>query len=146
MTPRFRSQIAAAALALGAMLCMPALAQDAAIPVKLGMDMLNQDQQRILWQRVEKFAEYESFANFCGRPSHVERRVIGAIQPCITPAAIQQVVSRFRKHLHAKNAAITAEKTVCEDARIKKLIGQIHTAVDSLVRDVTKMCKSCIIC
>src|SRR3954470_2474619 len=115
MTPGFRSQLTAAALAPGAILCAPAAAHEEPLPVKLGMEMLSREQQQTLWQRVERYAEYESFANFCGRPSGIERRVVGAIQPCITPASIQQVVSRFRKHLHDKNAAITAEKTVCED-------------------------------
>jgi hypothetical protein len=147
---RFRSQIAAAVLALGALLCAPAVANDDVVDdvilAKLGMEMLSKDQQQVLWQRVERYAEYESFASFCGRPSHIERRVIGAIQPCITPASIQQVMSRFRKHLHDKNAAITAEKSVCEDTRIKTLIKQIHTAIDTLVNEVTNMCKSCLIC
>jgi hypothetical protein len=88
----------------------------------------------------------ESFVNFCGRPSQIEKRVIGAIEPCINPPTIQQVVTRFRAHLKEKNAAITAEKTVCQEARIKNLIKEIHTAIDTLVNEVTRMCKSCIIC
>ena len=147
-----RSRIAIAALALGVLFCAPAavavddVTADELIRVKLGMDMLTKEQQATLWYRVERYAAMESFANFCGRPSHIERRVVGAIQPCITPPTIQQVVSRFRTHLKEKNAAITAEKTVCEEARIKNLIKEIHTAIDTLVNEVTRMCKSCIIC
>jgi hypothetical protein len=154
MTPGFHSRIAAAALAVGMILAAPATANDDVADIvkndvilaKLGMDMLNKEQQATLWQRVERYAEYESFANFCGRPSQIERRVVGAIQPCLTPATIQQVVGRFRKHLHDKNAAITAEKSVCDDPRIRSLVKQIHTAVDTLVNEVTRMCQSCIIC
>lgn len=151
MTTGFRSRIAAAALALGVILCAPAVAEDDAvtadvIPVKLGMEMLSKEQQATLWYRVERYAAMESFANFCGRPSQIERRVVGAIQPCITPPTIQQVVTRFRANLKEKNAAITAEKSVCEEARIKNLIREIHTAIDTLVNEMTRMCKSCIIC
>ena len=146
----FRSHIAAAALALGVILCAPAGANDDAvedvIQAKLGMDMLNREQQQTLWMRVERYAAMESFVNFCGRPSQIERRVVGAIEPCINPPTIQQVVTRFRTHLREKNAAITAEKTVCQEARIKNLIKEIHTAIDTLVNEVARMCKSCIIC
>ena len=121
-------------------------ARDDVILAKLGMEMLSKDQQQTLWLRVERFASMESFANFCGKPSNIERRVVGAIEPCINPPTIQQVVTRFRTHLREKNAAITAEKTVCQEARIKNLIKEIHTAIDTLVNEVARMCKSCIIC
>jgi hypothetical protein len=140
------SRITAALLILGALAAGPASAAEDVVEVKLGMDMLSKEQQQTLWQRVERYAAMESFVNFCGRPTHIERRVVGAIQPCITPATIQQVVSRFRSHLREKNAAITAEKSVCEESRIKGLIREIHTAVDTLVNEVTRMCKSCLIC
>jgi hypothetical protein len=156
MTPGFRSHLAAAIFALGVIFGAPVLAADdvidrgplttGLIQAKLGMDMLSKEQQQVLWQRVERYAAMESFVNFCGRPSNIERRVIGAIQPCLTPVTIQEVVNRFRKHLHDKNTAITAAKSVCEEARIRNLIKEIHVAIDNMVNEVTRMCKSCIIC
>jgi hypothetical protein len=88
----------------------------------------------------------ESFAKFCGHPSHIERRVLVAVRPCITPATLQQVVSRFRKKLQERNGKITADPSICEEQRIKSLVKEIHNSVDKLVAEVTRMCKSCFIC
>ena len=83
---------------------------------------------------------------FCGKPSNIERRVVGAVQACITPATLQQVVTQFRKKLKEKNGSITADKTICQEARIKSLVKEIHTSIDTLVNEVARMCQSCLIC
>jgi hypothetical protein len=147
MTRPFRTQIAALAIVLAGLLVGPSVAaRDDVIQAKLGMEMLSRDQQQVLWTRVERFASMESFAAFCGRPSNIERRVIGAVQACITPATLQQVITQFRQKLKEKNGSITAEKTVCQEARIKTLVKEIHTSIDTLVNEVTRMCQSCLIC
>jgi len=147
MSPWFRAHVTAFALALGGLaMCSSAIARDDVIQVKVGLDWLSKDQQQVLWQRVERYAGMESFANFCGRPSHIERRVINAVQSCVNQNSLQQVVSQFRKNLSEKNRAITAEKTVCDEPRIKGLVKEIHTAIDTLVNEVAKMCKQCLIC
>lgn len=147
MSPFFRAHVTALAFALGALAIGPsATAMDDVIQAKVGLDWLSKEQQQVLWQRVERYASMESFANFCGRPSHIERRVLSAVQPCVNPASLQQVVSHFRRNLNDKNKAITAERTVCEEPRIKNLVKEIHTAIDTLVSEVTRMCKQCLIC
>ncbi len=147
MTRPFRTQVAALAIILAGLLVGPSVAaRDDVIQAKLGMEMLSRDQQQVLWTRVERFASMESFAAFCGRPSNIERRVIGAVQACITPATLQQVITQFRQKLKEKNGSITAEKTVCQETRIKTLVKEIHTSIDTLVNEVTRMCQSCLIC
>jgi hypothetical protein len=136
----------AALLLCGAILCPSAIAADEVIQAKVGMEWLSAEQQKILWKRVEQYAGMESLVAFCGRPSHIERRVVGAVQACITPATLQQVMSRFRKNLTEKRDAITADKAVCEEQRIKNLLRQIHTAIDKLVAEVDRMCRSCLFC
>jgi hypothetical protein len=140
-------QVAVIGLALTGLLFAPSVsAMDDVIEAKLGMEMLTTDQQQTLWLRVERFASMESFASFCGRPSQIERRVVAGVQACITPATLQQVVSQFRKKLNERNASITADKSICQEARIKNLMKEIHTSIDNMVNEVTRMCKSCLIC
>lgn len=147
MSTPFRTQLAALAIILGGLLIGPSVAaRDDVIQAKLGMDMLTRDQQEVLWKRVERFASMESFAAFCGRPSNIERRVVGAVQACITPASLQQVVTQFRQKLKEKNSSISADKSICQEARIKNLVKEIHTSIDTLVNEVTRMCQSCLIC
>ncbi len=147
MTRRFRTQLAILAIVLGGLVSGSSVsARDDVIPAKLGMEMLTSEQQQTLWQRVERFASMESFATFCGKPSNIERRVIGAVQACITPATLQQVVVQFRKKLHERNKSITADKSICQEARIKTLVKEIHTSIDTLVNEVARMCQSCLIC
>ena len=110
------------------------------------MEWLSKEQQQTLWRRVDQYAGMELFASFCGRPSNIERRVVGAVQACITPATLQQVVSQFRKKLHEKKSGIVAEPTICDEQKFKNLVRQIHTAIDALVDDVTRMCRSCLFC
>lgn len=146
MTRPFRTQIAALVVLLAGLSVGPSVARDDVIQAKVGVEMLTGDQQKVLWTRVERFASMESFAAFCGRPSHIERRVVGAVQACITPATLQQVVTQFRKNLKEKNGSITADKSICQEARIKNLVKEIHTSIDTLVNEVTRMCQSCLIC
>jgi hypothetical protein len=136
-----------ATLALATLLFWPsAAASDDVIQAKLGMEWLSAEQQQVLWRRVEQYAGLESFASFCGRPSHIERRVVNAVQPCIAPATLQLVVSRFRKNLQEKKASIGADKSVCEEQKMKTLVKKIHTAIDTMVDEMTRMCRSCLIC
>jgi hypothetical protein len=59
---------------------------------------------------------------------------------------LHQVVSRFRRKLHERNEKITADPSICEEQRIKNLVKEIHSSIDKLVTEVTRMCNSCIIC
>lgn len=142
-----RARIGFMALVLGCLtLCPSAAARDDVILAKVGLDWLSKEQQHKLWQRVELYAHMESFANFCGHPSQIERRVVNAVRPCITPSTLQQVVAHFRKKLSERNESITADPSVCEEQRMKNLVKEIHTLIDKLVTEVTSTCKSCIIC
>lgn len=142
-----RARIGLVALVLGCVALGPSVAaRDDVILAKLGLDWLSKEQQQQLWKRVELYADMESFANFCGRPSQIERRVINAVKPCITPVSLQQVIAHFRKKLTEKNGTISADPSICEEQRIKNLVREIHTTIDKLVTEVTRMCKSCIIC
>jgi hypothetical protein len=135
------------ALLLGCVaLCPSVAARDDVILAKVGLDWLSKEQQQQLWKRVELYADMESFANFCGHPSQIERRVVNAVKPCITPVSLQQVIAHFRRKLTEKNGTITADPSICEEQRMKNLVKEIHTAIDKLVTEVTRMCKSCIIC
>ena len=119
MTRPFRTQIAALAILIGGLLIGPSVAaRDDVIQAKVGVEMLSRDQQQVLWTRVERFASMESFAAFCGRPSNIEKRVVGAVQACITPATLQQVVTQFRKNLKEKNGSITADRSPKNDAAL----------------------------
>ena len=141
----FRARIAM--LAFAALLFWPAAAAtDDVIQVKLGMELLSAEQQQVLWRRVEQYAGLESFPSFCGRPSHIERRVLSAIQACIKPDTLQVVVARFRKNLQEKKASITADRTICNDQKMKNLVKKIHTAIDEMVDEMARMCRSCLIC
>jgi hypothetical protein len=136
-----------AMLALATLLCCPSVATgDDVIRVKLGMEWLTAEQQQVLWRRVEQYAGMESFVSFCGRPSQIERRVINAVQPCITPDTLQLVTSRFRKNLNDKKSRISADRTICEEQKAKTLVKQIHTAIDNMVDEIARMCRSCLIC
>jgi hypothetical protein len=147
MTRPFHTQLAALAIiALGLLIGPSVAAREDVIQAKVGMEMLSRDQQQVLWTRVERFASMESFAAFCGRPSNIERRVIGAVQACITPDTLSQVINQFRRNLKEKNSSITADKSICQEARIKNLVKEIHTSIDTLVNEVTRMCQSCLIC
>jgi hypothetical protein len=147
MTKPIRTRLAAMAIILAGLFIGPAVAaRDDVIQAKLGMEMLTHDQQQVLWTRIERFASMESFAAFCGKPSNIERRVVGAVQACITPPTLQQVVTQFRQKLKEKNGSITADKSICQEARIKTLVKEIHTSIDTLVNEVTRMCQSCLIC
>ena len=130
----------------GSMLSAPAAVSDELIPAKLGMEWLSKEQQQTLWRRVEQYAGMESFVSFCGRPSNIERRVVSAVQACIRPATLQLVVVRFRKNLSEKRDGITADRAICEEQRVRSLVRRIHAAIDTLVAEITQMCRSCLIC
>jgi hypothetical protein len=147
MTRRLGAQIALVALVLGIAVFSPSVAaRDDVILAKVGMEWLTKEQQQTLWHRVEQYAGMESFVSFCGRPSNIERRVVSAVQACITPATLQQVVSHFRRKLTEKKDGITADQGICEEQKIKNLVKQIHTAIDSMVAEVTRMCRNCLFC
>jgi hypothetical protein len=130
----------------GVLLCPPAAAADEVIQAKVGMEWLSPEQQQTLWRRVDQYAGMESFVSFCGRPSNIERRVVNAVQACITPATLQLVVNRFRKHLSEKKGGITADQSICEEQKVKSLVKRIHAAIDTMVAEVARMCSSCLFC
>jgi len=147
MRRRFCAQLALVTFVLGLVVFGPSVAaRDDVILAKVGMEWLSKEQQQTLWHRVDQYAGMESFVSFCGRPSNIERRVVSAVQACITPATLQQVVSQFRKKLNEKKGGIVAAPTICEEQKFKNLVKQIHTAIDTLVADVTRMCSSCLFC
>jgi hypothetical protein len=142
---RFRRKLAALVLG-GVLLCPPAAARDDIILAKVGMEWLSQEQQQTLWRRVDQYAGMESFVSFCGRPSNIERRVVNAVQACVTPASLQMVVTRFRKNLSEKKGGITADQSICQEQRVKTLVKKIHAAIDTMVAEVARMCSSCLFC
>jgi hypothetical protein len=147
MTRWLRARTAPVVLVLGLVVLSPSVsARDDVILAKVGMEWLTKEQQQTLWHRVDQYAGMESFVSFCGRPSQIERRVVSAVQACITPATLQQVVSHFRKKLTEKKNGITADQAICEEQKMKNLVKQIHTAIDTMVAEVTRMCRNCLFC
>src|SRR5271169_6654404 len=62
----------------------------------LDLSELSASQQNQLWTQVDNWAVAVALANFCERPTSLEKRMLKIATRCITPSSIKKVLDRFR--------------------------------------------------
>ena len=102
-------------------------------PRLLGINDLTTDQQKILWERVDRVAQYASILKACVADSHFESRFVEAVKPCIEPQTVARVIDFYHSHLATYDR--TLKHSFCADPRFKHgdLGEKLKGALDNLV-------------
>jgi hypothetical protein len=109
------------------------VAPSAAEPRLLGINDLTPDQQKILWERVDRVANYASILKACVEDTHFESRFVEAVKSCIEPQTVTRVVDFYRSHLAAFDQKLN--RKICADDRFTHgdLAKKMNGALDNLV-------------
>jgi hypothetical protein len=109
-------------------------ARSAAEPRLLGVNDLTQDQQKILWDRVDRFAAYAVVLKVCVADSHFETRFIEAVRPCVEPDTVRRVDDFYRQRVadldKRVNRKFCSEKKIVESDLAQKLESTLDKLVD----------------
>jgi hypothetical protein len=103
-------------------------------PPLISINDLPQDQQKIVWDRVDRFAEYAVILKDCVADSHFESRFVEAVRACVEPATVRRVVSYYEQHAAALDRrfrrSFCAEKRFSENNVAEKLRATLDDLVD----------------
>ena len=96
---------------------------------------LSASQQSKLWTQVDNWAVAVTLANFCERPTSLEKRLLKIANRCVTASSIEKILDRFHAAMkkaegniwdcNDENVQIFAEKTV---AKANLLVSQAEDA------------------
>ena len=119
-----------AAIALLGLSATPGRAE----PPLISINDLPQDQQKIVWDRVDRFAEYAVILKDCVADSHFETRFVEAVKSCIEPATVRRVVSYYEQHAATLDRrfkrSFCTEKRFTENNVAEKLRTTLNNLVD----------------
>ena len=108
-------------------------AGSSAEPRLISLNDLPGDQQHIVWERVDRFAEYAVILKDCVADSHFESRFVEAVKSCVDPATVQRVVSYYQQRSAALDRRF--KRTFCADKRFTEdnLAQKLKSTLDNLV-------------
>jgi hypothetical protein len=66
-------------------------------PRLLGIGDLSEDQQKLLWDRVDHVASYVVTLKVCAGEADFEKRFVEAVRPCIEPDTVTRVVGYYER-------------------------------------------------
>ena len=108
----------------------------------LTLESLPAEQQSRLWQRLDQLAYFESGARVCGRPTNLDSRLQAVARDCLTPEALNRVLSTFRSKRDA--ATKTFDRAVyCDRPEMPTILASFQASTEDLVGRVSGMCKAC---
>ena len=127
--------LCAAALLLGL-----STAPGRADPRLISINDLPQDQQKIVWDRADRFAEYAVILKECGADPHFEGRFVEAVRACVEPETVRRVVGYYEQRSASLDKrfkrSFCAEKKFSENNVAEKL----RTTLDTLVEYGHNLC------
>ena len=108
-------------------------ARSLAEPRLISINDLPQDQQKIVWDRVDRFAEYAVILKDCVADSHFETRFVAAVKACIEPATVRRVVGYYE--LRAASLDRRFSRSFCSEKRFTEnnVAEKLRTTLDNLV-------------
>ena len=118
------------ALIFAATWIAPGLAE----PRLISLDDLPQDQQKIVWERVDRFAEYAVILKDCVADSHFETRFVAAVKACVEPNTVRRVVGYYQQRAASLDRRFSrsfcSEKKFTQDNLAQKLKSTLDNLVD----------------
>jgi hypothetical protein len=128
------------AILAGVVIVGLSVTRSAAEPRLLGINDLGQEQQKILWDRVDRFAAYAVVLRVCVADSHFEARFVEAVRPCVEPDTIRRVVDFYRQRVadldKRVNQKFCSERKIVESDLAQKL----KSTLDNLVTFGHNLC------
>ena len=119
-----------AAIAFLALPAAPGLAE----PRLISLDDLPPDQQKIVWERVDRFAEYAVILKDCVADSHFETRFVEAVKACVEPNTVRRVVGYYQQRAASLDRrfsrAFCSEKKFTQNNVAQKLKSTLDNLVD----------------
>ena len=102
-------------------------------PRLLGISDLTDDEQKILWDRVDHVAGYVATLKVCAGEADFEKRFVDAVRPCIEPDTVTRVVGYYERK--AGDLEKRASRATCtgKDYVEKNVTQKIRSALDNLV-------------
>jgi hypothetical protein len=121
-----------ASLFIGALL-LASTAAGRAEPRLISINDLPQDQQRIVWERADRFAEYAVILKDCVADSHFESRFVQAVRACIEPDTVRRVVNYYDQR--AASLERRFKRSFCAEKRFTEnnVAEKLRTTLDNLV-------------
>jgi hypothetical protein len=102
-------------------------------PRLLGISDLTDDEQKILWDRVDHVASYVVTLKVCAGEADFEKHFVDAVRPCIEPGTVTRVVDYYeRKTVDLEKRA---SRTTCtgKEYVAKNWTQKIKSTLDNLV-------------
>jgi hypothetical protein len=102
-------------------------------PRLLGIGDLTEDQQKILWDRVDHVASYVVTLKVCAGEADFEKRFVDAVRPCIEPGTVTRVVGYYEQK--TVDLEKRASRTTCtgKEYVAKNWTQKIKSTLDNLV-------------
>jgi hypothetical protein len=103
----------------------------------LDLSELSASQQNQLWTQVDNWAVAVALANFCERPTSLEKRMLKIATRCITPSSIKKVLDRFRATM--KN--VEGNIWDCTDKNVQTFVEKTVAKANLLVNRAEDACR-----
>ena len=109
-------------------------------PRLISINDLPQDQQKIVWDRADRFAEYAVILKDCVADSHFESRFVQAVRACIEPATVRRVVSYYEQRAASLDRRF--KRSFCTEKRFTEnnVAEKLRTTLDNLVEYGHNLC------
>jgi hypothetical protein len=103
----------------------------------LDLSELSASQQNQLWTQVDNWAVAVALANFCERPTSLDKRMLKIATRCITLSSIKKVLDRFRATMKSVEGNIW-DRT---DKNVQTFVEKTVTKANLLVNQAEDTCR-----
>jgi hypothetical protein len=109
-------------------------------PRLISLNDLPQDQQKIVWDRVDRFAEYAVILKDCETDTHFETRFVEAVKDCIEPDTVRRVVDHYEQRATTLDRRF--KRSFCTEKRFtdNNVAQKLRTTLDTLVTYGHNLC------
>jgi len=129
MSRERRKRIAFLAFVIAGAWAAPGLAE----PRLISLDDLPPDQQKVVWERVDRFAEYAVILKDCVADSHFETRFVEAVKACVEPNTVRRVVGYYQQRAASLDRRFS--RTFCSEKKFTQnnVAQKLKSTLDNLV-------------
>ena len=109
-------------------------------PRLISINDLPRDQQKIVWDRADSYAEYAVILKNCGADSHFESRFVQAVRACIEPDTVRRVVDYYEQRAASLDRRF--KRSFCTEKRFTEnnIAEKLRTTLDHLVEYGHNLC------
>ncbi|HLJ71692.1 MAG TPA: hypothetical protein VKU03_10260 [Roseiarcus sp.] len=102
-------------------------------PRLISLDDLPPDQQKVVWERVDRFAEYAVILKDCVADSHFETRFVEAVKACVEPNTVRRVVGYYQQRAASLDRRFS--RTFCSEKKFTQnnVAQKLKSTLDNLV-------------